>query len=197
MKPRLTPSSLVLCLLLLALSTTARATAITAAYSFTATDFGAAAPQAVVSGSFTATFSTISGNGPNADASLADVRLEILGQQYHCDNTGILLRNGRLMYNGDYEGNFCIGGKAGGVDMGTAGTNDFWLKFMDFGKVYGTDQYSGLDFIYWESKSGTSFKAKTVVISRIQPVPEAGTFWMLGSGLIALATAGFHHRRSS
>ncbi len=168
MKQRHTLPAITLFALFLILSTSTQAATVTATYYFTAMDFEPSAPQAIVSGCFTTTFTAIAtGRGVNEDASLDEMAMEIFGKQYHRENTDIVVQNGCLIYNGDYVGNFLIGGKANGTDMGATHTNDFWLKFVDFG----SDDYTKVDFTYWSTGSDTAFHAKTVIISRTSPCP--------------------------
>ncbi len=160
-----------------------QAAPITVSYSFEAGGFGASAPQAFISGFFTATFIPLeTGNGIN-QASLDAVDLTINGHHYNLSNTGVFVQNGRYHPMLGHTGKFFLGGLAnGGVLLGATYANDFRMSFLDSG----TDDYAPLDFKYWLSGAPSVFHAETVKIKRLESVPLPGAGWLFLSGCLFL-----------
>lgn len=142
----------------------------TARYNFTATDFSPAAPQATVSGSFTATFKHTGGNGVTGwvPSVLEALNVTINGVSHALATTDLNVRNVTPGGANRFSARFEIG--AGSSAYGEGGsTDDFHLYFTDFGSRIEVPQ-----FVYTVLGGGQFYTAATVAVTRVAADPLAG-----------------------
>jgi hypothetical protein len=142
---------------------------------FTATGFGASAPQSSVAGTLVYEAASL---GATTISSITSLNLTIAGHSYTLGEVGSL----------PWGANLFIGGTACAVNCITHGTNDFWFQWNPLTKT-------GVNFAY--SAPGSSFHNTSTFssFSAAVRVPEPMSLGSMGAGLLAMW--GLRRRRSA
>lgn len=148
---------------------------VTRTYNFTASGFGAGAPQATVTGDFTVTYDPSVDSDPFGSP-VSGINLTIAGHTYTTADT-------IFAAGPDFSTAFSLGGAPGGFIL-AAGTNDFELDFD--GTPDGPFTNIAFSYIIPSTTFGTPIEATTVTVSLATAVPKTASLGLFGVGLAGL-----------